>query len=97
MKRVQGIRETRPVWWVMRFERDEHGLADDAKEVARCWNRSEADAERDRLAGANADAAVHYEVIEVEATFVYPEDESPPWISDPDRWKKRGYERPPSD
>ena len=35
----------------------------------------------------------YYVVIESETTVVYPSDESPPWILDPSRFKKRGHTR----
>jgi hypothetical protein len=91
---MKAIRETRPQWLVMRFERDEHGLDDDCKELASFWERPQAIAERERLARLNTNPPAHYEVIEVEVTVAFPDDEPPPWVSDPDRWKKRGYERP---
>jgi hypothetical protein len=78
----------------MRFERDEEGRDDDCVEVGTFWEESSAVAEQDRLAALEANPAVHYEVVATEATVVYPDDESSPWVSDPDRWKKRGYERP---
>jgi hypothetical protein len=94
---VEGIRETRPVWTVFRIGQDEHGRDDSFVEIASFWDRAEAVAERERLNGANADVAVYYEVIEAEATVVYPADESPPWVHDPDRLRKRGYEDPQPD
>ena len=84
---------TRPVWLVVRSERDEHRLDDDQEEVASYWERPLAIAERERLTRLNTEPAAHYEVIEVEATVVYPDDERPPWASDPDLRKKRGYEQ----
>jgi hypothetical protein len=56
------------------------------------WERALAVEERERLTRLNDAAAVHYEVIETTATVVYLDDESPPWVADPDRLKKRGYE-----
>ncbi len=91
---MKPIRYTRPVWLLMRFELDEDGRDDDCVEIGSFWERAEAVAERERLAALVESPSVHYELIETEATGVYPDDESPPWISDPDRWKKRGYERP---
>lgn len=49
-------------------------------------------AERSRLASTNDDADVVYEIVGGTAHGVYPEDESPPWVDDPERLRKRGYE-----
>jgi hypothetical protein len=94
---VEGIRETRPVWTVFRFGQDGHGRTDSAVEIASFWDQAEALAERERLSAANTDVAVSYEVIEAEATVVYPADEPPPWVHDPDRLRRRGYEDPQPD
>lgn len=91
---MKGIRATRPLWIVVRTEREEHGLVDDRKELASYWERPLAIAEAERLTQLNTEPAAEYEVIEVEVTLVYPNDEQPPWVSVPDRWKKRGYEQP---
>ncbi len=91
---VEGIRETRPLWLVVRFERDDYGLDDNSVDIASFWDRAEALAERDRLESTNIDPTAHHEIIEAEATVVYPSDEAPPWVPDADRLKKRGYEDP---
>jgi hypothetical protein len=91
---VKAIRETRPVWQVMRMERNEYGIEDGMLQPGFFWNEQEAIAERERLQRLNADSPIHYVVIEGEASVVYPDDEPPPWVADLD-WKKRGYEKPP--
>ena len=84
----------RPIWLVMRFERDEDGRDDDCVQVGGFWDQPTAVAEQQRLAVLEKNPDVHYEIIATEAAGVYPNDEAPPWESDPDRWKKRGYEPP---
>jgi len=91
---VKGIPYRRPEWVVWRFWKDADGVTDDAKDSGRFWDRSEAVAEANRRNDANTDPAVWYEVIESEATGVYPADEKPPWVPDPGRLRRRGYERP---
>lgn len=91
---MDAIREARPVWFLMRFERDEFGRDDECAEVGMFWAEARAVDERERLTQLNADAAIHYEIAEATTTVVYPDDESPPWVTDPDRLKKRGYEQP---
>jgi hypothetical protein len=54
-------------------------------------------AERERLNAMSGGSEVHHEVVTAEATVVYPADELPPWMHDPDRLKRRGYEDPPAD
>jgi hypothetical protein len=78
---------------VTRFWEDADGLTDDAKEIASFWNQREAAAEANRLNHSNTDPAVWYEVIEAEVSGVYPADEKPPWVRDPERLIRRGYER----
>jgi hypothetical protein len=92
MRMVKAIRAERPTWFVMRMERDEHGTEDGFLEPGFFWHEAEAFAERERLERLNADPEARYVVIDATASVVYPDDESPPWVSDPDRLKKRGYE-----
>jgi hypothetical protein len=40
------------------------------------------------------DLTIRYEALMIEATVVHPADESPPWVPDPDRLRRRGYELP---
>ena len=94
---MEAVRETRPIWLLMRMERDEFGQDDDCAEVGMFWERAPAVEERDRLTKLNDAPAVHYEIVRATTTIVYPDDESPPWVPDPERWKKRGYEQPPED
>jgi hypothetical protein len=91
---VDGTRETRPMWMVMRFKRDERGIDDNWVQVGSFWNETQALTEQAKLDSLSDDPSVHHEVIRTEATVVYPADESPPWVADPDRLAKRGYERP---
>lgn len=93
MSGVKGIRYRRPRWIVMRFWKDEDGRTDDAKDIGHFWNQPEAVAEANHLNDANDDPAVWFEVIEVEASGIYPADENPPWVPDPERLIRRGYER----
>lgn len=92
---MHGIRYQRPVWTVYRMWTNEAGRVDDARDVGTFWEQGRAESEAARLNHANADTAVEYIVSESEATGYYPADEEPPWVSDPDRWRKRGYEGPP--
>jgi hypothetical protein len=94
MVRVEGIRYRKPVWVVYRFWQNADGIDDDAKDLGLFWDQTGAVEEADRLNRSNTDPAVRYEVLEHEVIGVYPADEKPPWVSDPDRWKKRGYEAP---
>jgi len=89
---MKGIRATRPLWTVFRMERDEFGQDDGAHEAGRFWTEEEALAEQRRLTKENSDPRSYFIAIEVEATVVYPDDEEPPWVDDPDRLKKRGWE-----
>jgi hypothetical protein len=79
---------------VMRFAEDTDGRIDDAKDVASFWEEARARDEASRLNQANRDQTVIYEVVEVEASGVYPADEEPPWVPDPERFSSRGYEDP---
>jgi hypothetical protein len=76
---VESIREARPLWLVMRFERDEDGRDDDCKQVGAFWDEGSAWAERDRRNAETDDPGVRYEVGEAEARVVYWADEPPPW------------------
>jgi hypothetical protein len=89
---VKGIRETRTLWTVMRVEQDEDGRDDGCVRVGSFWEEPLAVAEQQLLEAANSDPTVRHEVIASEPTVVYPADESPPWVPDPDRLKRRGYE-----
>jgi hypothetical protein len=91
---VEGIRFRRPCWIVWSFWKDEDGRTDDAKIIGRFWGHSEALAEMNRQNEANTDESAWFEVTETEASGVYPADEKPPWVPDPDRLARRGYERP---
>jgi hypothetical protein len=93
MSVMEGIRYRRASWIVWRFWKDDDGRTDDAKVIGGFWNESEAVAEASRLNESNTDPAVWYEVIETEASGVYPADENPPWVPDPERLTRRGYER----
>lgn len=77
----------------MRFWKDEDGRDDDAKNVGHFWNEPEAVAEAGRLNESNDDPAVRFEIIEVESSGIYPADENPPWVPDPERLIRRGYEQ----
>jgi hypothetical protein len=92
---VRGIRYQRPVWTVYRMWTNDEGRVDDARDVGKFWEQSRAESAAARLNDANTDPAVEYIVSESEAFGYYPADEEPPWVSDPDRRKKRGYEAPP--
>ena len=89
---MHGIRESHLLWTVARIERDENGLDDGYVECASFWHQSHAIAERDRLEAANKDESFYCVIDESTATVVYPSDELPPWIEDPGRLKRRGYE-----
>lgn len=89
---MRGIRFSRPLWTVALIERDKDGRDDGWVECNVFWNEADAIAERDRLAEANTDVSFYYVVSDDMATGVYPADETPPWIQDPDRLKERGYE-----
>jgi hypothetical protein len=91
---MEGIRYRRPLWTVMRFAEDTDGRMDDAKDVASFWEEAPARDEATRLSQTNDDPTVTYEVVEVEATGVYPADEEPPWVRDPERLVRRGHEKP---
>jgi len=91
---MHGVRESHPVWTVARIERDENGLDDGCFECASFWHETEAIAERDRLEAANTDQSSRYVIIQSMATVAYPSDELPPWVEDPDRLSRRGYETP---
>jgi hypothetical protein len=93
MRMVEAIRAERPTWSVMRMERDEHGTEDGFLESGVFWDESQAVVEQERLERLNADPKSRYVVIEATASVVYPSDESPPWVSDPERLKRRGYEQ----
>ncbi len=68
----------RPIWLVMRFERDEDGRDDDCVQVGGFWDQPTAVAEQQRLAVLEKNPDVHYEIIATEAAGVYPNDEAPP-------------------
>ena len=89
---MKGVRYRRAVWEVARLTRDADGFDDDYDACGTFWNQAEANAERDRLQTANTDASSRYEVFQFLITGTYPDDEQPPWIDDPDRLKRRGYE-----
>jgi hypothetical protein len=91
---VRGIRYQRPVWAVYLFRTNDEGRIDDARDTGTFWGQSRAESEAARLRDANTDPAVDL-VSEEEAAGYYPDDEEPPWVSDPDGWRKRGYEAPP--
>ncbi len=93
---MKGKRESHPIWIVARIEQDERGLDDGYVDCGSFWNEADAIAERDRLDAENTDPAARFVVDRNIATAVYPSDELPPWIDDPDRLKRRGYEMPPS-
>jgi hypothetical protein len=93
MRIVDAIRAERPTWLVMRMERDEQGIEDGFLESGLFWDESQAVAEQERLESLNADPKARYVVIEATASVVYPSDESPPWVSDPERLARRGYEQ----
>ena len=82
------------MWEVACVTQDANGFDDGWVECGTFWNEAEAHAERDRLQAANTDTSSRYEVIELISTGIYPDDEHPPWIDDPDRLKRRGYEGP---
>jgi hypothetical protein len=88
---MKGVRVTRPIWTVYRNVRTEYG-EDGAGEFGDFWDEAEAVATRDRLTAENEDDRYRFYVVRAEATVVYPEDEQPPWIDDPDRLKNRGWE-----
>jgi hypothetical protein len=79
------------VWQLLN---DADGRVDGSKEIESFWEKAQALDEADRLNGANTDRDVFYEAIEAEARGVYPADEPPPWVPDPDRLTRRGYENP---
>jgi hypothetical protein len=93
MNRVKGISYRRPLWTIMRFWKDADGLIDDADEVGSFWSQDDAVAETNRLNQGNTDPAVSYDVIQAEASGVYPADEEPPWVRDAERLIRRGYEK----
>ena len=93
MDGVEGIRYRRPQWILTRFWKDDDGRTDDAKHIGYFWSQAEATAEASHLNETNDDPAAWYEVIEVEASGVYPADENPPWVPDLERLTRRGYER----
>ena len=92
--RVDGIRASHPLWIVYRVEEDSDGRTDGVVDCGSFWTEAEAVTERDRLQTATTEERLTYEVIENVATVVYPADEPPPWVADPDRLKRRGYEQP---
>jgi hypothetical protein len=97
MSRVKSIRATHPIWQVVRIELDERGEDELFMHGAAFWSEDEALAERDRSRALNQDPDVRFELLESVGEVVYPADEAPPWVNDPDRWRKRGYEDPPGD
>jgi hypothetical protein len=76
----------------MRFAEDVNGGGSDVQDIASFWHEAKAVDEASRRNSANTDSTVTFEVIESEATGVYPADENPPWASDPERLARRGYE-----
>jgi hypothetical protein len=77
----------------MRFWEDENGLTEESRHLGSFWDKAEAVGELDRLRESTDDSSTTYEVIEVDASGVYPADETPPWVHDPDRLHRRGYEQ----
>jgi hypothetical protein len=63
-------------------------------EAGAFWSEEEAQSECERLQGLQTDLTIRYEALMIEATVVHPADESPPWVPDPDRLRRRGYELP---
>jgi hypothetical protein len=89
---MESIRASHPIWEVARVERDDDGRDDGYVACASFWNEADATAERDRLERVNTDESNYFVVVEDIVTVVYPADEEPPWVDDPDRLKRRGYE-----
>jgi hypothetical protein len=90
MRRMEGVRFRKPLWTVIRYA---DGRIDDATDVGSFWEEARARDEASRLTQANGDSTVSYEVVEGEASGVYPADENPPWMPDPERLIRRGYEK----
>jgi len=88
---MNGIGFTRPVWTVLCNVRTDYG-EDGAGAFGTFWDEAEAEATRDRLAREKDDDNYIFYVVRTEASGVYPDDEQPPWVDDPDRLKKRGWE-----
>ena len=91
---MEGVPFRRPLWTVLRYAEDADGRIDDQKLVGSFWEEGRAREEASRLIQASGDPAVGYAVIQGEASGVYPADENPPWIRDPERLTRRGYEKP---
>ena len=93
MRSVDAIRATHPAWHICRVEADERGEDEFFMEGGTFWSEAEARSECARLQQIQTNPAVRYEALVAEATVVYPADETPPWVPDPDRLRRRGYER----
>jgi hypothetical protein len=89
---MESIRASHLHWEVARIERDKDGRDDGYVVCASYWNEADATAERERLDRGNTDESYYFVVVEQLVTVVYPADEQPPWVDDPDRLKRRGYE-----
>jgi hypothetical protein len=89
---MEGIRFRRPTWTVYRIWTDEDGIDDAIKDMGLFWGEENAVEEAARLNEANEDPDIRFEVIEHVTTGIYPADESPPWVPDPERLARRGYE-----
>jgi hypothetical protein len=91
---MEGVRATHPLWLIHRVEVDERGDDESFLEAGSFWSEEEARSECERLQGLQPDLTIRYEALTIEATVVHPADESPPWVPDPDRLRRRGYELP---
>jgi hypothetical protein len=89
---MKSIRASHPIWEVARIERDKDGRDDGYVVCGLHWNEADAAVERDRLERENTDDSFYFVVAEETVTVAYPADEHPPWVDDPDRLKRRGYE-----
>lgn len=91
---MEGVRAAHPAWLIQRVEVDERGYDESFLEAGAFWSEEEARSECERLQRLQSDPTTRYEPLMAEGTVVYPADESPPWVPDPDRLRKRGYELP---